>query len=37
MYLNKKPIRYPKSITMKRQSHEEGQLIWYLLHRLVQE
>ena len=35
MYLKKTPINYPNSLTMKRQSPEEGQMIWYFLHHLV--
>lgn len=37
MYEKQTPIHYPKSLMMKRQSSEEGQMIWYLLHHLVHE
>lgn len=35
MLIKASPISYPKSLTMKRQSPEEGKMTWYLLHRLV--
>lgn len=36
-YMSEKqtPIHYPKSLIMKCQSPEEGQMIWYLLHHVV--
>lgn len=35
MLIKASPISYPKSLTMKRQSPEEGKMTWYLLYPLV--